>query len=220
MALPGREGPARRRAGGAWARDPPGASPGRRARARASRATRAASSSGPAPPAARRASPAGRPRAARGRRRWRAARARSRPTDRRGPRSPPSPPAAPPPAAAPRRAAARAAGAARTPLRGDLAIVVSTAAPRSWTAAVAMDLSVAYLGAERMNHPFRVIESVLLRVLAPGRDLHPRHLHPRSRGASLRQPRRQEKPSSPGVPERASTDGSRRRNPGAAESLP
>lgn len=51
-------------------------------------------------------------------------------------------------------------------LRGDLAIVVSTG-PENLDLAVAMDLSVAYLGAERMNHPFRVLESLLLRIKHP-----------------------------------------------------
>jgi uncharacterized linocin/CFP29 family protein len=33
--------------------------------------------------------------------------------------------------------------------------------------AVAMDMVAAYLGASRMNHPFRVLESLLLRIKHP-----------------------------------------------------
>jgi uncharacterized linocin/CFP29 family protein len=51
-------------------------------------------------------------------------------------------------------------------LRGDVAVVVSTGR-ENLDLAVAMDLSVAYLGAERMNHPFRVVEAVLLRIKHP-----------------------------------------------------
>ncbi len=51
-------------------------------------------------------------------------------------------------------------------LRGDVAVVVSTGR-ENLDLAVAMDMAVAYLGAERMNHPFRVIESVLLRIKHP-----------------------------------------------------
>lgn len=51
-------------------------------------------------------------------------------------------------------------------LRGDVAVVVSTGS-ENLDLAVAMDMAVAYLGAERMNHPFRVVESVLLRIKHP-----------------------------------------------------
>ena len=51
-------------------------------------------------------------------------------------------------------------------LKGDVAVVVSTGR-ENLDLAVAMDLSVAYLGAERMNHPFRVVEAVLLRIKHP-----------------------------------------------------
>lgn len=51
-------------------------------------------------------------------------------------------------------------------LRGDVAVVVSTGR-ENLDLAVAMDMAVAYLGAERMNHPFRVLESVLLRIKHP-----------------------------------------------------
>jgi uncharacterized linocin/CFP29 family protein len=48
-------------------------------------------------------------------------------------------------------------------LRRDRAVVVSTGA-QNFDLAVAQDLTVAYLGAEHMNHPFRVFESVYLRI--------------------------------------------------------
>lgn len=51
-------------------------------------------------------------------------------------------------------------------LKGETAVVVSTGR-ENLDLAVAMDLSVAYLGAERMNHPFRVLESLLLRIKHP-----------------------------------------------------
>ena len=34
--------------------------------------------------------------------------------------------------------------------------------------AVAQDLTVAYLGPDKMNHPYRVLESVYLRIKRPG----------------------------------------------------
>jgi uncharacterized linocin/CFP29 family protein len=51
-------------------------------------------------------------------------------------------------------------------LQGAQAVVVSTGR-ENLDLAVAMDMTVAYLGAERMNHPFRVVESVLLRLKHP-----------------------------------------------------
>jgi uncharacterized linocin/CFP29 family protein len=48
-------------------------------------------------------------------------------------------------------------------LKPDTAVVVSTGS-ENMDLAVAMDMTVAYLGAERMNHPFRVVESVLPRI--------------------------------------------------------
>ena len=39
--------------------------------------------------------------------------------------------------------------------------------PQNFDLAVAIDLSVAYLGAEEMDHPFRVLEAVLPRVKRP-----------------------------------------------------
>jgi uncharacterized linocin/CFP29 family protein len=51
-------------------------------------------------------------------------------------------------------------------LKGNQAVLVSTGR-ENVDLAVAMDMTVAYLGAERMNHPFRVVESVLLRLKHP-----------------------------------------------------
>lgn len=51
-------------------------------------------------------------------------------------------------------------------LKGEQAVVVSTGR-ENLDLAVAMDMSVAYLGAERMNHPFRVLECVMLRIKHP-----------------------------------------------------
>jgi uncharacterized linocin/CFP29 family protein len=51
-------------------------------------------------------------------------------------------------------------------LKGNQAVLVSTGR-ENLDLAVAMDMTVAYLGAERMNHPFRVVESVLLRLKHP-----------------------------------------------------
>ncbi len=51
-------------------------------------------------------------------------------------------------------------------LRGDVAVLVSTG-KENLDIAVSMDMSVAYLGAERMNHPFRVVEAVLPRIKHP-----------------------------------------------------
>ncbi|HAN31087.1 MAG TPA: bacteriocin, partial [Myxococcales bacterium] len=43
------------------------------------------------------------------------------------------------------------------------AVVVSTGR-ENMDLAVGLDLTVAYLGAEKMNHPFRVLETVCLRI--------------------------------------------------------
>ncbi len=51
-------------------------------------------------------------------------------------------------------------------LTGESAVVVSTGR-ENLDLAVALDLSVAYLGGQRMNHPFRVLESLLLRIKHP-----------------------------------------------------
>lgn len=51
-------------------------------------------------------------------------------------------------------------------LKGDTAVVVSTGR-ENMDLAVAMDMNVAYLGAERMNHPFRVLECLMLRIKHP-----------------------------------------------------
>ncbi|HEX8822869.1 MAG TPA: family 1 encapsulin nanocompartment shell protein [Archangium sp.] len=51
-------------------------------------------------------------------------------------------------------------------LRGDSGVIVSTGR-ENMDLAVAMDMVAAYLGASRMNHPFRVLESLILRIKHP-----------------------------------------------------
>lgn len=51
-------------------------------------------------------------------------------------------------------------------LKPDSAVVLATGRG-NLDLAVALDLSVAYLGSERMNHPFRVVEAVALRIKHP-----------------------------------------------------
>ncbi len=51
-------------------------------------------------------------------------------------------------------------------LKENQAVLVSTGR-ENFDLAVSMDMTVAYLGAENMNHPFRVVESVLLRIKHP-----------------------------------------------------
>ncbi len=51
-------------------------------------------------------------------------------------------------------------------LRNDAGVVISTGR-ENLDLAVALDMSTAYLGAERMNHPFRVLESLILRIKHP-----------------------------------------------------
>jgi len=51
-------------------------------------------------------------------------------------------------------------------LRGDSGVVVSTGR-ENMDLAVAMDMVTAYLGAANMNHPFRVLESLILRIKHP-----------------------------------------------------
>lgn len=48
-------------------------------------------------------------------------------------------------------------------LQGNSAVIVSTGR-ENMDLAVGLDLTVAYLGAEKMNHPFRVVETVCLRI--------------------------------------------------------
>jgi uncharacterized linocin/CFP29 family protein len=48
-------------------------------------------------------------------------------------------------------------------IRGEGGVVVSTGR-ENLDIAVGMDMTTAYLGAERMNHPFRVLESLILRI--------------------------------------------------------
>jgi len=51
-------------------------------------------------------------------------------------------------------------------LRGESGVVVSTGR-ENLDLAIAMDMSTAYLGAEKMNHPFRVLETLILRIKHP-----------------------------------------------------
>jgi uncharacterized linocin/CFP29 family protein len=51
-------------------------------------------------------------------------------------------------------------------LRGNSGVIVSTGR-ENMDLAVAMDMVAAYLGASRMNHPFRVLESLILRIKHP-----------------------------------------------------
>jgi len=51
-------------------------------------------------------------------------------------------------------------------LRGDSGVVVSTGR-ENMDLAVAMDMVTSYLGASNMNHPFRVLESLILRIKHP-----------------------------------------------------
>lgn len=51
-------------------------------------------------------------------------------------------------------------------LRGDAGVVVSTGR-ENMDLAVAMDMVAAYLGAAQMNHPFRVLEALILRIKHP-----------------------------------------------------
>jgi uncharacterized linocin/CFP29 family protein len=51
-------------------------------------------------------------------------------------------------------------------LRGSSGVIVSTGR-ENMDLAVAMDMVAAYLGASRMNHPFRVLESLILRIKHP-----------------------------------------------------
>jgi uncharacterized linocin/CFP29 family protein len=51
-------------------------------------------------------------------------------------------------------------------LRGDSGVVVSTGR-ENLDIAVAQDMVTAYLGASKMNHPFRVLESLILRIKHP-----------------------------------------------------
>jgi uncharacterized linocin/CFP29 family protein len=51
-------------------------------------------------------------------------------------------------------------------LRGETGVVLSTGR-ENLDLAVAMDMVTSYLGASRMNHPFRVLESLILRIKHP-----------------------------------------------------
>ncbi|MCK6517308.1 bacteriocin family protein [Myxococcota bacterium] len=51
-------------------------------------------------------------------------------------------------------------------LRGNVAVLVSKG-QENLDLAVSIDMTTAYLGAERMNHPFRVLEALILRIKHP-----------------------------------------------------
>ncbi len=51
-------------------------------------------------------------------------------------------------------------------LRGEAGVVISTGR-ENLDIAVAQDMVTAYLGADKMNHPFRVLESLILRIKHP-----------------------------------------------------
>jgi uncharacterized linocin/CFP29 family protein len=51
-------------------------------------------------------------------------------------------------------------------IRGDTGVVISTGR-ENMDIAVAMDMTTSYLGAQHMNHPFRVLESLILRIKHP-----------------------------------------------------
>ena len=51
-------------------------------------------------------------------------------------------------------------------LQGDAGVVVSTGR-ENMDLAVAMDMVTSYLGAAKMNHPFRVLEALILRIKHP-----------------------------------------------------
>ena len=60
------------------------------------------------------------------------------------------------------------AGVFQTPvLKDNDAVVISTGA-ENFDIAIAQDLITAYLGPDRMNHPFRVLEALTLRIKRPG----------------------------------------------------
>jgi uncharacterized linocin/CFP29 family protein len=59
-------------------------------------------------------------------------------------------------------------GIYQSPLIPDGSGLIVSTGPANFDLAVAQDLTVAYLGAEHMNHPFRVFESVYLRIKRHG----------------------------------------------------
>lgn len=59
------------------------------------------------------------------------------------------------------------AGVYQTPVLDDDGAVVVSLGPQNFDIAVAQDLITAYLGPEKMNHPFRVLESLVLRIKRP-----------------------------------------------------
>ncbi|HEY3297967.1 MAG TPA: family 1 encapsulin nanocompartment shell protein, partial [Armatimonadota bacterium] len=59
------------------------------------------------------------------------------------------------------------AGVFQTPVIEDNAAVIVSTGPQNMDVAVAQDLVTAYLGPEHMNQPFRVLESLSLRIKRP-----------------------------------------------------
>lgn len=59
------------------------------------------------------------------------------------------------------------AGVFQTPVLGDTGAVVVSTGPENFDIAIAQDLITAYLGPDKMNHPFRVLESLVLRIKRP-----------------------------------------------------
>ena len=58
-------------------------------------------------------------------------------------------------------------GVYRSSVLGNQQAVLVSTGPQNFDLAVAQDFRVAYLGAEQMNHPFRVFECVVLRIKRP-----------------------------------------------------
>lgn len=61
-----------------------------------------------------------------------------------------------------------AGGLYQSPILADGEALVVAVGPENFDLAVAQDLTTAYLGPENMNHPFRVFESLALRIKRPG----------------------------------------------------
>ncbi len=59
------------------------------------------------------------------------------------------------------------AGVFQTPVLPDDGVVIVSTGPENFDMAVAQDLITAYLGPDKMNHPFRVLESLVLRIKRP-----------------------------------------------------
>jgi uncharacterized linocin/CFP29 family protein len=59
------------------------------------------------------------------------------------------------------------AGVFQTPVLPENGAVVVSVGPQNFDIAIAQDLITAYLGPEKMNHPFRVLEALVLRIKRP-----------------------------------------------------